>query len=188
MKVWILGVLFLVGCSWWGNDISLNNHIPKQKIEQEQINSSINDDSGWVKSNYPSDCDWVDFERVVDGDTLIVQDGRQRVRVRMIGIDTPESKREGTPIQDHALDSTRELQALLSDDRTVCLIQDEIGDQYDKYDRRLSYVFDEQGVDLNAEMLRQGWAVAYLRFPFERKSSFADLEATAKESAVGRWE
>jgi len=106
----------------------------------------------------------------------------------MIGIDTPESKRAGTPIQDHALDATRELQNLLTDIDEVCLLQDRIGDQYDIYNRRLSYVFSASGIDLNAEMLRQGWAKAYLRFPFERKGEFAELEEIAKDAGVGRWQ
>jgi endonuclease YncB( thermonuclease family) len=36
----------------------------------------------------------VAVRRAVDGDTLLLKDGR---RVRLLGVDTPETKREGTP-------------------------------------------------------------------------------------------
>ena len=169
MKKVLILILFLAGCSW----SDLDDHPTSPD---------------WLSTNYPEKCVWTQLERVVDGDTIIVQDGSNRVRVRMIGIDTPESKRAGTAIQDHALDATRELQNLLADSDQVCLIQDKIGDQYDIYNRRLSYAFAENGLDLNAEMLRQGWAKAYLRFPFERKGKFAELERIAKAAEVGRWE
>ena len=185
MKKIIILSLILSGCNW--SDLGeIQDYVPlNENIEQK--NSSETSPDG-LSTNYPQNCTWTQLERVVDGDTIIVQDGADRVRVRMIGIDTPESKRAGTAIQAHALDATRELQNLLTESDKVCLIQDKIGDQYDIYNRRLSYVLAEDGLDLNAEMLRQGWAKAYLRFPFERKEAFAALERTAKQAAVGRWE
>jgi len=40
--------------------------------------------------------DWVRVKRVVDGDTLVLQTGE---RVRLIGVDTPETKRPNTPVR-----------------------------------------------------------------------------------------
>lgn len=177
--------VFIVGCNWPGTK-SLSDYIPKTEEKADLSNLITVNDSGFA--GYPDQCEWLGFGRVVDGDTIITYNENGQVRVRMIGIDTPESKREGTPVQDHALDASRELKNLIGNPLQVCLIQDSIGDQYDVYERRLSYVFTEQGVDLNAEMLRRGWAKAYLRFPFDRKSEFAGLERTAKDQNIGRWE
>jgi len=171
-------VLVLVGGVFYEQKISSN-------IDPGLKSLSLESNPGSV---FPGQCDWLGFGRVVDGDTIIVFDADGQVRVRMIGVDTPESKKEGTPIQDYALESSRVLKNLIGSPEQVCLIQDTIGDQSDIYDRRLSYVYTEAGIDLNAEMLRRGWAKAYLRFPFDRKPEFKTLEATAKESRVGRWE
>ena len=184
MKYLVCFSLLLVGCSWseWGTyEIDKN-------IDQEQNNYSIKSDSVWVNENFPKDCDWINLDRVVDGDTIIVRDGAIRTRIRMIGIDTPESKKEGTPIQAYSLEATRVLQLSLEDDDQVCLIADETGDEYDTYGRRLSYVFAEDGQDLNAHMISVGLAKAYLSFPLERKSEFRELQKKAQQEAIGRWE
>lgn len=180
-------LLVLSGCSeqrWQ----SLEDFLLSKNIGQEQKNSSKNIDLDWVNGNYPSDCVWYDFERAVDGDTIIVRENTKRIRVRMIGIDTPESKKEGTAIEAFSLEAGERLKDLLKAEARVCLIEDEIGDKYDIYARKLSYVFTESGVDLNAEMLKIGLARAYTRFPFERKQEFIELEQEAKNRSVGRWE
>ncbi len=178
--------LVLVGCNWPGKDLQDYVLVPSNDAKPGFENELSQSEPGF--GGYPERCDWLGFGRVVDGDTIVTYDENGQVRVRMIGIDTPESKREGTPVQDHALDASRELKNLIGNPLQVCLVQDTIGDQYDVYERRLSYVFTEDGLDLNAEMLRRGWARAYLRFPFDRKSEFAALERTAKDAKIGRWE
>jgi len=40
--------------------------------------------------------EWVRVKRVVDGDTIVLQTGE---RVRLIGVDTPETKRPNTPVE-----------------------------------------------------------------------------------------
>ena len=180
-----LGALFFLnGCvdeEWQSiEDYKLNNN-----IEQEQNNSS---NYNWSDRAFSDRCGWFDLERTVDGDTIIVRDGQVRIRVRMIGIDTPESKKEGTAIQDYALEAGDKLSELLSGQEEVCLIDDEVGDKYDIYGRKLAYVFTSEGLDLNAEMLKIGLARGYFSFPFERKQEFKGYEHEARELNLGLWE
>lgn len=203
----VFATLSLTGCSVGYQVQSLEEYFLINNSTQEQKNSSSDKSlsqppstslpnsrdrlqqsesaSEWANENYPDNCEWFELDRVVDGDTLVVD---RNIRVRMIGIDTPESKREGTPIQPYALEATQALKALLQDETKVCLVADQVGDDYDTYGRKLSYALTQGGVDLNAEMIKRGWAKAYTRFPMDRAQEFEGYERQARESKVGRWE
>lgn len=198
-------VLFISGCSSDGLVQSLEEYLESTNYVQEQNISTEKDflevppsssllsqegglESEWAAIAFASRCEWYDLERIVDGDTIIVNSDRDRIRVRMIGIDTPESKKQGTPIEAYALQASSALKNLLADESEVCLIEDRVGDKYDTYDRKLSYVFRSDGKDLNAVMIKTGMAEAYTRFPMERKSEFIGYERSAKQAGVGQWE
>ncbi len=182
----VLICLTLVGCSAGlpNRERSLREFILEKQTPENQIVQPSTSVDDWVSANYPVDCEWHDFKRIVDGDTIIVNDDD---RVRMIGIDTPESKKENTPIQAYSLDASRQLKSFLSGEEKVCLITDEEGDAVDIYGRWLRYVFTDEGLDANAEMIKSGLAEGYLRFPFERKEAFRQLESEAKKQKVGQW-
>ena len=58
----------------------------------------------------------------------------------------------------------------------------------DRYGRLLAYVFRRpDGFFLNAELLKGGYARAYLRFRFSRREEFAALEREARERGLGLW-
>lgn len=126
---------------------------------------------------------------VVDGDTLdVVFDGfTKRERIRLIGIDTPESKRPNTPVECFAKKSGAALADLLPLNTPVRVEHDvELRDRYQRY---LGYVFRAQdGLFVNLEMARVGMAVP-LTFP--PNVAYADrfLEAgrAAQAAGAGLW-
>ena len=68
------------------------------------------------------------------------------------------------------------------------VLRDELGGQdRDKYDRLLRYVFLEDGTHVNAEIIKQGYGHAYTRFPFSRMEEFRAYERQAREAGVGLW-
>ena len=86
-----------------------------------------------------------EFERVVDGDTIIVHNSEgERIRVRLIGIDAPESvhpdENENT---EEGRDASQFLKDLLEHVDTVYLEYDE--EEFDQYDRTLAYVWIDTG-------------------------------------------
>lgn len=195
-EIFLLSVVsLLVGCANGDNTQSLQDYFKSINYVQEQ-NISAEVDSRfqanlssleWAAAAFANRCEWYGLERVVDGDTIIVQGERDRVRVRMIGIDTPESKKAGTPIEAYALQASSYLKALLQDELEVCLVEDAVGDKYDTYDRKLSYVFTSEGKDINATMIQGGLAEAYTRYPMERKEEFMGYEQAAREAKIGQW-
>lgn len=121
-------------------------------------------------------------QRAVDGDTLLLGDGR---RVRLIGVDTPETKREGTPVQPWGPEA-HEFAAQMVEGRNVRLEFDQ--EREDKYGRVLAYVYVGDRM-LNEELLRAGLGRVLLKFPYreEMKRRFRQAEEAAREARRGIW-
>ncbi|MEN9558669.1 MAG: hypothetical protein RL141_1038 [Candidatus Parcubacteria bacterium] len=126
---------------------------------------------------------------VADGDTFDVRlDDGIEARVRMLGVDTPETVDPRKPVQCFGLEASTFTKQLLTDAR-VLLEEDPLADERDLYGRLLRNVVTETGIDLNAELIAEGYARAYLSFPIDpvRKKQLTDLEATAKAEGKGLW-
>lgn len=125
-------------------------------------------------------------QRVVDGDTLVLSNG---VRVRLIGVDTPEMKRPNTPVERFGLEAAAFTKRMVEGKR-IRLEYDQanaaIGHK-DRYGRTLAYVFLENGILLNGEIIRQGYGHALTRYPFSRLEEFRRLEREAREQRRGLW-
>lgn len=109
---------------------------------------------------------WRTCIRVVDGDTIILDENE---RVRLIGVDTPETKDPRKPVQyfgQKAYEFTRRL----VEGKKVRLQYD--WQRKDTYGRTLAYVYQEDGTFLNAEIIKQGYGFAYTRFPFKYLDEF----------------
>lgn len=134
---------------------------------------------------------------VVDGDTIDVEitdrtEGRAageadvgvEYRVRLIGIDTPESVKPGTPVECFGEEASAAAKALL-DGEEVRLVKDV--EETDRYDRLLRYVYLEAEM-ANARLVANGYANAYTYPPNIRWSEmFLQLEREAREDDRGLW-
>ena len=118
---------------------------------------------------------WFGAARVVDGDTLAIGDAR----LRLIAIDAPEGAQTCRDAQQREYDcgreASRELERLIGGREVSCS-----GEKRDRYGRAL-VVCSVGGVNLNAELVRSGWAVTYLGHDFERQ------EAEARQAQRGLW-
>lgn len=124
--------------------------------------------------------------RVIDGDTLILSPNE---KVRLIGVDTPETKHPKKPIECFGREAT-EFTTRIAAGKMVSLRLDEVNavvGHKDKYGRTLGYVYLEDGTFLNAEIIRQGFGHAYTRFPFRYLEKFTALQREARERGVGLW-
>ena len=101
-------------------------------------------------------------EQVSDGDTLTVRGADGRLRVRLLGIDTPELNFHGQRQSPWAEQAWQKLQLLAPRGARVRLITDR--QARDQYGRLLAYVFVGQR-NVNLELVRAGWAVAYQIYP-----------------------
>ena len=141
---------------------------------------------GTSEENSSPDYKWGDVrvERCVDGDTIIVEG---KIRVRLIGADTPETVKPNSPVEPfgpEASEFTRK--AIENAGNRVRLEPD--GDQVDRYKRQLAMVYVD-GVLLNEELIREGLAVARLQYRYsqEMKTRFQAAEEEAKNAKRGIW-
>ncbi|MBL8852114.1 MAG: thermonuclease family protein [Planctomycetaceae bacterium] len=121
-------------------------------------------------------------KRVVDGDTLLLQSGE---RVRLIGIDTPESVKPDTPPQPYGQEASDFTKGLV-EGRDVRLEFDR--HREDQYGRTLAYVYIDD-LFLNEEIVRQGFSRAETRFPFRSdfQKRFLAAEEEARAAQRGIW-
>jgi micrococcal nuclease len=124
--------------------------------------------------------------RVVDGDTVRVALGGSEEKVRLIGVDTPETVKPGTPVQCFGKKASAFTHHLL-DGRRVRLVQD--AEARDRYGRLLAYVYRaDDGLFVNAELVRRGYAVTLTIPPNVRYAErFRDLAAKARDAGRGLW-
>lgn len=123
---------------------------------------------------------------ITDGDTVVVMRSGRPDRVRLIGIDTPETAQSPRGEEPFANEATEALRLLLRD--TEVTIRFDVGER-DTYGRLLAYIQSSDGTFVNAEMLRRGWARPVTVPPNVRYADqFAEYAAEAREAGLGIWQ
>ncbi len=129
---------------------------------------------------------FVRVKRVVDGDTLVVVRLGKDVRVRLIGIDTPEVGRYEIVESGPGWRATIWVFDRLKADPQVKLTYDK--ERLDKYDRTLAYCWLTDGKMLNMEVLAEGYGTTMRIPPNTRHADgFKKTVDTAKGKRLGLW-
>jgi micrococcal nuclease len=119
--------------------------------------------------------------RVIDGDTIEVEGVG---KVRLIGIDTPETVDTRRPVQNFG----REASAYTSQHLLGHRVRLEFDWQrLDKYGRTLAYIYANDDQLFNSMIIRDGYAFAYTKYPFKYREAFIRYEREAQESKKGLW-
>lgn len=123
-------------------------------------------------------------DRVVDGDTIVLEGGE---RVRLIGVDTPETKDPRKPVQCFGQQASDFTSSLLPPGTTVHLVADV--EQRDNFDRLLAYVYRmPDGLFVNAELVTRGFAQVLTVPPnVAHAEELVALARAARESGIGLW-
>lgn len=120
---------------------------------------------------------------VVDGDTIDVDidlgfNISYSQRVRLAGIDTPESRTSDKAEKVLGLEAKEYLKYKLKDAKLI-VIKTELPDSSEKYGRILGWVYvDENTVSVNDQMIEDGYAWGYLG-----DTKVKDFDALAKQRA-----
>lgn len=152
-------------------------------------------------------CETATVDRVVDGDTLDVTtdlvgaDGEIQ-RVRILGIDTPETVHPDKLPECMGDQATRTVNELAPAGTRVTLVTDTQADQSDMYDRRLAHVVIDDtddtddtddiaatksgGTNIGAELLARGLAET-MSFTHSLQDHYHQLQDAAEHNNLGLW-
>lgn len=141
--------------------------------------------SAWTASNPSRFWPWsaapkviTGHARVIDGDTIAVG----KVRVRLEGIDAPETdqKCRDSAGRDYlcGITASKALRNLIGREPVAC---ERVGQ--DRYGRVLGVCSNAAGVDMSAELVRRGLAVAFRRYSIR----YAQVEDAARTAGAGLW-
>lgn len=130
---------------------------------------------------------------VVDGDTIKVTSRGFETAVRLIGIDTPETRKPNTPVQCFGPAASARAKKLLPAGSSVRLVTDKSQDTRDRFGRLLAYVYrpGKSGLaSVNYAMVATGYARAYVfdqERPFRYQRQFLAAERRARSARRGLW-
>ncbi|MES2213411.1 MAG: thermonuclease family protein [Patescibacteria group bacterium] len=130
----------------------------------------------------------VDVVRVIDGDTIVVtmDDGAEE-KVRLIGINTPETVDPRKPVQCFGIDASNKMKQLVTG-MEVFLKGDKTQTDRDKYGRLLRYVYLPDGTFVNKVMVAEGYAYEYTyRIPYLFQTEFKKAQDNARVQKLGLW-
>lgn len=126
--------------------------------------------------------------RAVDGDTIVVTIRGNQEKVRLLGVDTPESVDPRRPVECYGKEAARRTAALAAGKRIRLERDDAAGDR-DSFGRLLRYVYLEDGTFLNETLIREGFAREYThRRSYEFRQRFKDAEREARDARRGLWD
>lgn len=129
-------------------------------------------------------------DRVVDGDTVDVRlsTGGDPVRVRILGIDTPETVHPDAPVQCWGPEASAWAHQQL-DGTTITLTGDPVADETDRYGRLLRYVQLPDGSNYSVRAAETGMARAYI-YQDQHLAEAAKIiaaQSTAQTNGAGLW-
>jgi micrococcal nuclease len=125
--------------------------------------------------------------RVIDGDTVIVRIEGRKETVRLIGIDTPETKKPNHPVDCYGKEASAFTTSMLPVGTEVQIVRDV--EARDVYDRLLAYVTrTSDGMFVNLELAKQGYATT-LTYPpnVAHVDEFVAAVRQARQAKRGLW-
>ena len=125
-----------------------------------------------------------EVQRVVDGDTVRLKDGRS---VRMIGVNAPETGKKGRPDEPFAVAARQRLQGLVdASDGRVGVVPGREGK--DRYGRTLAHLYGANGANLEAQLLAEGLGFLVAVAPnVDLVACQQAAERSARAARLGLW-
>lgn len=124
--------------------------------------------------------------RVIDGDTIEVLLDGKKAKVRIIGINTPETVDPRRPVGCFGKEASKFAKQILTG-QVIILESDPTQSNVDRYGRLLRYVF-VNGLDFGKKMISDGYAYEYTYdLPYKYQSEYKNAERQARERGLGLW-
>ncbi|HEX9804879.1 MAG TPA: thermonuclease family protein [Candidatus Dojkabacteria bacterium] len=161
-------------------------------LSENKTSTEENQDAGEVLSEINAG-EYYEVLKVVDGDTIQVNIDGSVARIRLIGIDSPESVDPRTPVECFGNEASDYLKSIL-EDNSVRLLPDPTQGDEDQYGRLLRYVYiknsdkPEEDTNIAELILQNGYAFEFTYdTPYQFQQKFQELEEEAMTNKRGLW-
>ena len=124
--------------------------------------------------------------KFIDGDTIQVEMQGKKETVRLIGLDTPETKDPRKPVQCFGQAAANFTENIIGEN-LVRLEADSTNSDRDRYQRLLRYVYLKDETLVNKQIISEGYGFALVSFPFLRMEEFKAAQTTARQQNKGLW-
>jgi micrococcal nuclease len=140
-----------------------------------------------VSLTLPQGLERATVTNVADGDTIEVSLNGQTERIRLIGVDTPETSHPSRPVECFGREASAFTREVLRG-QTVLLEDDPTQDNRDRFNRLLRFVWLPDGRLVNYEIIAQGYGFEYtFRTPHRYQAQFKAAERAARQAQIGLW-
>lgn len=167
------------------NNIDNEKEVSKINNANISVNEENKENGKTVQGIIPNGKVEAKVLRVVDGDTLKVQIADKGYKVRLLGVDTPESvsPKKGKNTKEGKIASEYTKKNLEGKD---IILEFDVS-PYDRYGRLLAYVYVD-GICYNEKLLEEGYAKVMMISPNVKNSKYyRQIEKQAKENNTGFW-
>ena len=127
--------------------------------------------------------------RIVDGDTYVLSINGEETKVRLIGVDTPESVAPESYYKENSEEGAKvsEIVKEYIKEGDTLYIEYDVG-RTDTYGRTLAYLYFESGVMVQEWLLTNGYAQVMTIQPNSKYADrFAEVEQQAMNNGIGLW-
>lgn len=166
MRKWLIAIVIIVGISLITGFVLEKIFLPI-KIEKDS-----------VKNYYL-------VTKVIDGDTIKINNEGREESVRLLGIDAPELNDKRKLVACFANESKNELSKKISNQKVELESDLSQGDK-DKYGRLLRYIYFN-GELINSWLIKEGYANVYRQYPVAKLKEFEGYEMEARLNSRGLW-
>lgn len=183
----VIGVLMLI--SQGLIEFSKLEIDPKAKVNEQQKSFKIESQlvTQDVEDGEERKGNLYDVVSVVDGDTIVVLINGVREKVRLLGINTPETVDPKVKPQCFGKEASEAMKNLV-ENKKVELVSDNTQGDADRYGRLLRYVYLESGENVNEYMISNGFAFEYTyNKKYLMRDVFLEDQASAKMFRRGLW-
>lgn len=147
------------------------------------VSSTIKSAEEYDVSNFEK----YELQEIIDGDTIRIKYNGSSEKVRLLLVDAPETNHETLGEQPYGSEAKEFLKQLLAGQDSVYV---EFDVSYrDKYKRLLAYLYTEDGISIQEQLLKNGLVrVAYIYDPNTKHVDwFKEVQKTAQNKAIGIW-
>lgn len=159
-----------------------NAHSVKSSTEAWQCNDGFKEEGNSCIEIKIEKETIVPVVEIVDGDTIKVQRDNETETIRIIGIDTPETRDPRYPVQCFGEEATQRTKEIL-EGKTITLVTKE---ERGTYGRLLAYIHVDSH-DFGEQLIQEGYAFHYRKYPHDRMSRYDEAEKHARDNDMGLW-